>query len=1098
MTTQVTQTLNEKVNEAHDKILGVFNTGTTANPIATLEDFMKGFNRSITLIQYIDKLFKDLQQSPRTGNAVSATDIKSHLFTTLSEIKGISKVDIANEAIHTDGKSFKPKYLMAMFVCGLIRLNITPFENWLTLTDSEELDYIREFLTLFQYPTEIVVYSDSTNAFFSIDNDVGEQRVIPDKLFLTSSIPDSAKNVVIMDSLPETDPWRSIKTSFESHDTFMSDPLLWYVYVRQDPPYSDTFVYTSKRKAKCIGALLPVRKISYLFGYNFPKKDAFVDYGSTTDIWKQYCTEPYEVYANFLQDFLLEKDSKAAFINDDTAFISNGSNDKPWLIYVHVLVMGVYGGNRNFYARKAYRSGDTTTTNALAAGRTCVDYRSLLTHVDGSPIPLTITNEAMNENVMERLANAHLDLMRTYGAFTFNKGVIDENYDDTLNATCPVKYDWVFRDEKLSTCTGWISKIANEVTNMEDRRPDTLDPDLGIFRRIQHWMAKTSNQSDALKEIIRKFEQTVMLGAQVDNKPNKHIAVDLRKRGEDRGIFRPNSTLKDFLSTDRSWTRAMEKYFVGEWHPDNVFGKYLVVTENDKNDKTHEVRDIIQMRIENAKIAFNLSEATTERASSSGSSYDASNSGYTSDGSLQSMKSMNSVGSTKALKTSNSGKLPRVSKKMGILDEIVETIIDSDQRVEGGLVAILRDLQDLATVGDMNTEKNKNKMAGVQVQIQSMHDELNTEIGNMKKVIAGLNEDVNSTNEKAKKEKDAFEAQMRDATTEKNKLSKELADALMNEAKLQKEKNEMDTKMQNLTVEKDTLTTEVAKLTQELQNSETKTKEDAESIRKLKEQVGEHEKEIARLTQEIATLTLKETKLLASDALNQASLVTLEAKEKELAEALEREKKLQLEKAQLEVQKKDLEKALQDDKGFMSNENMEKLKLMEDVRQLRIQIDQYELQLQEIIEKLQKGILEHDRQMTTRIWKIHDQVDGSIQKELTESQLLVLLRNADYIGFRDAVKRPVEQKEYKLPALFLIYESIGGTWSLFERLADKTETTEFMTEKLIESLRLFQTIEKHDPHLLATYTNQYFRKFLETFQCLENDPETNTETIDSF
>jgi hypothetical protein len=71
MTTQITQTLKEKVEETHDKILGVFNTGTTANPIATLDDFMKNFTPGITLIKYINDLFQDVQQSPRSKDRTS-------------------------------------------------------------------------------------------------------------------------------------------------------------------------------------------------------------------------------------------------------------------------------------------------------------------------------------------------------------------------------------------------------------------------------------------------------------------------------------------------------------------------------------------------------------------------------------------------------------------------------------------------------------------------------------------------------------------------------------------------------------------------------------------------------------------------------------------------------------------------------------------------------------------------------------------------------------------------------------------------------------------------------------------------------------------
>jgi len=1088
-----TQTLQEKIVEAYEKIEKVFNTGSTGNEITTLVQFMSNYAPSNGLVKYIDTLFDEISHSPRSNNPVSAMDIKASLFMTLANIKKVLKGDIVNEVLHKDPiyladtpkdtYNFKPIYLMAMFVCGLISLNTGSFEEWMKLDKDIELDYIREFLSLFRYPTEIVVYSKSTNAVLSIESE--PQSIIPDKLFLTSSIPDTANNVVIMDSFPSYDPWKSIMTSCNNQDTITSDPVLWYIYVIQDPVSAEEFANPSTKQTKCIGVRQPKKNRSYIFAYNIPKKEAFA---STVNIWKKFVTEPYEAYANFLQNFLLLKDLKHAFINDDTAFISKGKYDIPWLIYVHVLVMSVYGGNRNFYACKDATSADITTTDAFVSGRTCLDYRALLDDVDGSPFPITIKSGAMDENVMERLANAHLELMRKNAAFTFNNGIIDENYDDTLNATCPVKYDWVFRDEKLSKCANWISKITNEVTNMEDRRPDTLDPDLCVFRRIVHWMAKNNDQSDALKEIVRKFERTVKIGAQVDDNIHKHIVVDLRQRSVDKHILSPNSTLQDFLSSDPSWKKAMEIYFVGDWHPDNVFGKYLVF---DDSKKKHEVRDIIQMKIDNDKPIFNLTEAITERAPSSASSHDAS--GYNSDGSLRSMKS---VGSTKGPKTSDSGKFPPVSRKMGLLDAIAETIIDADQRVEGGLGAILRKLNDFATVDDMNKEDRLKKMADLTAEIQQKHDELNKQKTILDKEIDGLKAELKRVEDEATKDKDALQTQMKTVRAEKDEADTKLAAALLRESTLTQEKSDMDTNVQNLTGEKNTLAAQVATLTQELQDSKTKAAEDAETIRKLKERVGELETEIVTLKQEITDNEENKKKLLASDVSNQASLVTLAAKEKELAEALEREKKLQIEKAQLEVQKKDLEKALQDDKGVMSNENMEKLKLMEDVRQLRIQIDQYELQLQEIIEKLKKGILEHDRQMTTRIWKIHDQVDGSIRKELTESELLVLLRRGEYMGFRDAVKRSVEQKEYKLPALFLIYESIGGTWRYFAMLTDTNQTSEFMAEKLMESLRLFQTIEKHDPHLLATYTNQYFRKFLETFGCLAYD--STGEVIETF
>jgi chromosome segregation ATPase len=388
-------------------------------------------------------------------------------------------------------------------------------------------------------------------------------------------------------------------------------------------------------------------------------------------------------------------------------------------------------------------------------------------------------------------------------------------------------------------------------------------------------------------------------------------------------------------------------------------------------------------------------------------------------------------------------------------------------------------------------------MAELTKEIQKKHDELIQQKTMLDKVIDGLKAEVKKVEDKATKDKEAFEAQMKTVRDEKDRVDQELAAALLKEAAIQKEKSEMEANMQKLTGEKDTLAAEVAKLTQELQDSQKKAADDAENIRKLTEKVGELEKDILTLKQEIIDNQAENKKLLSSDASKQAQIDASALKDKELADALAREAQLRIEKQELEDKlKANMSLLSQDVKDLLQMKN-DKDQLTKDIEDLKATIKQYEDQLKEIIEKLKKGIFEHDRQMTTRIWKIHDQVDGSIQRELTESELLVKLKKGDYMGFRDEVsKRSVEKKKYELPALFLIYESIGGTWRYFDKLVDKEQTSEFMAEKLMESLRLFQTIENHDEHLLHTYTNQYFRKFLDTFKCLALDD--GREIIESF
>ena len=180
----------------------------------------------------------------------------------------------------------------------------------------------------------------------------------------------------------------------------------------------------------------------------------------------------------------------------------------------------------------------------------------------------------------------------------------------------------------------------------------------------------------------------------------------------------------------------------------------------------------------------------------------------------------------------------------------------------------------------------------------------------------------------------------------------------------------------------------------------------------------------------------------------------------------------------------------------MNEQILEKLKLTEEARKLREEIEQYELQLKEITDKVKRAIVENEKQTSDRMWRIHDKVDETIQGELQESQLLRLLRDKKYEEFMNAVKtKAVVKKQFTDPALFLTYESIGATWRLIEDLADKKDTTAFMAEKLIHDIRLFQTIETHNEHIMENYTTKYFMKFLEAFDLMTFDPDSRRHNI---
>ena len=261
-----------------------------------------------------------------------------------------------------------------------------------------------------------------------------------------------------------------------------------------------------------------------------------------------------------------------------------------------------------------------------------------------------------------------------------------------------------------------------------------------------------------------------------------------------------------------------------------------------------------------------------------------------------------------------------------------------------------------------------------------------------------------------------------------------------------------------------------------------------EEIKKLRERVAELEAEIVKLQKEIDDGTETRKKLVASEASNQAEVDKLKAKEKELGEALAKQKQLEEEKAKLEKEMNRLNLLLTDDQAQLNEQILEKSKLMDEAKKLRDEIANYEEQLKKIIEQVENATKENEKRMSERMWRIHEKVDETIQGELEESKLLGLLREKKYIDFMNFVKtKEVVKKQFTLPALFLTYESIGATWRLIEDSIDKPET--FKAEKLIHDIRLFQTIENHNEHIVENYTTKYFMKFLEAFSLIAGNGE---------
>ena len=692
---------------------------------------------------------------------------------------------------------------------------------------------------------------------------------------------------------------------------------------------------------------------------------------------------------------------------------------------------------------------------------------------------------------MARLARAHLALMRKNPYFIF-PGAITEDFEDELDSTCPVKYQWVFKNKKLSLSQEWVTLMKSEVERIEKGTNDLHE--LRIFRRIMHFMSANFDLGSDFRTLTQTFERDADMGAKIDNNDKKRIVFNLQDHGEEKNIFKVDSRLEDFL--DVRFKTQMQDYFA-DWHPDDVFCKYIV---HDSDQNTYEVRDSAQMEINNNDIKEELITEPTRRAPSSDSenSADADTdyvSSSESEGSLPNAKGAWKAGQAKKTKGGGAAaeRLPLINE----LKAVIETEEQEIHRSQGGLQKILESLEALKTMKDMSTEEGKKEVEAVKLKLEAASDAFTKEFDALKTDVGDLNAQLQTSHDEAEAQKLKFEGELKTEREKNGKQALELADALKKEAECLKQKVADDAEIQKLTEERDDLAAQLAALNVDLTASIAIEKTHEGTIASLQDNVKALEAEIATLKLEITDLNVIKAKSLASDTSRQAELDELADIKAKLAAALASAAQLELDKQKLEADKQALETTLSASGANLTTEHLERTKLYDEMTNYRATIAQYELQLKEIIEKVRKATLQHDKLTNGRIWQIQDKVDVQIQGEFTDSPLLALLKAGEYLNFLSAVKvKTPTKKAFNDPALFLTYESIGGTWQMFVEpaLTDKGLTTALMAQKLLDDILLFQTIETHSVHIANTHTTKHFRDFMEVFQCYEFDPDTNMIT----
>jgi hypothetical protein len=252
-------------------------------------------------------------------------------------------------------------------------------------------------------------------------------------------------------------------------------------------------------------------------------------------------------------------------------------------------------------------------------------------------------------------------------------------------------------------------------------------------------------------------------------------------------------------------------------------------------------------------------------------------------------------------------------------------------------------------------------------------------------------------------------------------------------------------------------------------------KQNEEELRSMREELKQKNEEIQRLegkheekTKEIKTNEEKLGKL-ADDIAEKHDQVKKLHEEHSI-------KKDELASKALEISQ--LKQELEE----MRTKNVDSLKTeKEQLQQQNLDIENQIQKHKELLERLKREIRENDQIKDRNMKLIDKEIDELCSIQIEELGLQDLLNEGKFEEFKKEVEEdnPV-QEEHSACALFLIYESMAGTWKMFKKQQENGTVGSLMTQKLMHEYRLYQSIKNHDPAVQA-HTSKYFRQFKEDF-----------------
>ena len=989
-----------------------------------------------------------------------------------SMLIGLSKCDFEEFKDRCDITKSDHRNLMCLFICGYINSDTMPL-NWLELdgTNRYTKKFMGEFLTATRYEYHDCDDNDYKKKWDEFKTENREQKLSSDLCFIRDT--KVTKEDCVLDL------W-----------TAQSDCINYNIEVW---PIFFTLSLQPTETMRCYG--VTSNNGSYCFLYNLH------DWANVTkkeEAEEYFIERPHTLYGICIDRLgIFKKTNDIHFISK----LSTSIHAHSIFLYVHLLTLLRYSTiekkELHFYVwcdtkkfkRFAKQYKEFIKKIFLLNGVSYENHKAYMSWVENFDKDeyhyVCTPSDTDSVEAFGRLADRYFKWMNDNNFSEpdwDNKffplppsSLYKPHHDKLIRDKHEVEYEWVFRDPRLLALPDLLQTLNEKSKTAKSCK------DVSIYRRVLHAMY-SEKAPDTLPGIFESYDSFFQ-------KLKKDMIVSLRtetngKTGTIINSFEKmvketiGDTFKTFESNrDEDIKIAMSSYFTGNYGYtlSDLAYKYVVKLEDDRLIVA-DSHDLQVLDDSNAKVDDNSTRATEATPSLATAASDES------DSDEDFAKRDGEPGTPKT-------RWSRRKIQSDTLTRLIEHLERVHKRHAWEVGERRKRLGDFSALTTAQKEEHE--------KLEKEVEELKTLIEGLKKTLKEMEEEKKGVEENAAKlqeEIDILKGENNGAGVENQTLKdqiktleEEKKGMEENAADLQKEIDRLNGENNGVGVENQTLKDQIKALEDEKQDMEKNAAKLQEEIDSLKGEKADADAEKTRLQEENDTLKKEKEKLL-DETTNIKKL-----KDTNDEEMNKQNEELQDKIKTLEAYKENIEQSL--DEMTESKQRVDEQKKTEEekVKKLEKQLEQAEQAIETTTDNFEKDfnqeLKQYDKQMSEGM---NDAITEEMRQMLRDGMKEITDGNekSDNLKkFYEKIKtRPSDSERYTNSTLFLVLESMGGTWmTAVNDFNTNKELGNIVIEKIIYHLRQWDSIvneKKTEGYRTSTH---YFKKFVQAFGLVDQD-----------